>query len=305
MKTKQSVLIILLLSVFVLLSSCAPAKTTFEGRKNRLEAYLLDRANGYDDVEAPNIYGLDDATKSELINGLAQDVVSGKEQILIDYLNEQWPTWRSAEGFLITYLDGLVSQAEKVLAEMPPVEIELTASTPVVDLMQFYRAFDNLLAESPIEHSSLFVIEDSLRYGWKYQGNSFYLLGVEMTLVDLTTSQFYQLQCDAKQISLKSIDSDATLYGHLSLDEVIHLLNEKSIVALLPTDAALPITINFSGSLDQSAEDVIVAIKDGAQYVTESELNTALLVGQLVVHQKVDDANPKRIYHLFLPLINE
>ncbi|PID80386.1 MAG: hypothetical protein CSB19_00175 [Clostridiales bacterium] len=303
MKIRQIALIALLLTIVFLVAACAPANSTFEGRKNRLEAFLVDRANGYDDVEPPNIYGLDDATKSELINGLAQDVVNGKEQILIDYLNEQWPDWRSADGFLISYLDGLVREAEKLVAVMPKPEMDLKQAVKAQDLTQFYRALDNMLSESSIERNALFVVADSLRYIWKYQDGKFFLQGVEMTLLDLTEEKFYQLKYDARQLSVQTADSKKSLYGHLSLDQTIQLLDEKAISTLLPAEISTPIVIEFKGAAGQLDQSVAVAIKNGASYLTQSELAAGQSVGLLTLRWQSDGSAPRSAYHLFLSQI--
>ncbi len=302
MKAKRIQLILILLAVLLVASACAPAKTTFEGRKNRLEAFLIDRANGYDDVKVPNIYGLDEATKSKLINSLAYDVVADKEQILIEYLDQQWPAWRSADGFLVEHLAGLVSQADKALAPLPEQKINLSAAFVGGVLNQFYQTFDNLISDTAIERAALCVIEDSVRYNWQYRTDNFYLSQLDMTVVDLTAAKFYRLQYDGQMITLTTVTGDWQLYGHRSFDENVRLIDEKSIISLLPAEPTVPIDIAYSGATANFDGSALVAVKSGRSYLATPRLSFTKSVGALTVSWQGEAAAEQMNYRLFVAI---
>ncbi len=283
MKLKCIRLIVLAI-IALFLVACAPLNSSLEERQNRLEAFLINRANGYNDVKAPNIYGLSDDEKKEVINGLSHDVVMGTESVLIDYLNEQWPAWRSADGFMLQHLHFLVSQTEKDVQKMPQQEVAIKQITTVADLNQFYVMFDQLLNLYKIDRNSLYVVNDSLVYDWNYRNAVFALKRVEMSLIDLPAAQNYRLLYENGQISLTTIDDQAELYGHLTLSETIRLVDEKAFLPLMEQVDLTEMSVKFSTGAS-SAANCSVAVKSGKEFLSTNEIVDGAVIGKVIIGQ--------------------
>ncbi len=288
MKLKH-ILLTILATMTLLLAACTPLNSSPEERQNRLEAYLINRANGYNDVKAPNIYGLSDDQKKEIINGLAHDVVMGTEGVLIDYLNEQWPAWRSADGFLLEHLNYIVSLSEKAVQKMPQQNIDIKQMSTATDLKQFYASFDQLLRLHQIEHNSLYVVNGSLYYDWQYRNALLSLERVEMTLVNLPAAQTYSLLYENGQISLKTINSQVDLYGHLTLSESIRLVDEKALLPLVKQAELAVMSVEFSTDA-LSATNCGVAVKTGSVFLPTAELVDGTVVGDVSFNRIVEQA---------------
>ncbi len=279
MKSNYKWLMALLL-VVALAVGCAPAKTTFEGRKNRLEAFLVDRASGYHDVVAPNIYGLEDADKATLINALSHAIVADKEDILIDYLNQQWPNWRQSSGFLIEHLAARVERAEKLAAVKPQRTVDAQSVIVATRLAQFYEALDRLLASNGIAGDSLYVPAEAWQIDWQYREGDFYLTKVSLTLVDLPNKQYYALQYDGAVLSLQSSSANTGLYGHWSRAELKRLVDERALQALLPAEVSEPIAVALSG-WQGDLENANLALKRADAFVAVDGTSSGQVVAKL------------------------
>ncbi len=320
MKLKQIYLIILMTMV-LLLAACTPLNSSPEARQNRLEAFLINRANGYDDVKAPNIYGLSDTDKKEIINGLKHDVVMGKESVLIDYLNEQWPAWRSADGFLLEHLNYLVMQSEKAVAKMPSRDISIKQAMQVETLQQFYMALDQLFIANDIKRDSLYVTHDGLfYYDWLYRDNALSLERVQMLLVDLPLAKVYSLIYQDGQLTLSTVvKSQSDLYGHLSWSETIDLVDEKALMPLIEQAEAASMTVTFR-SRTQIVDNPIMALKTDGVFTVTDQVADGRLIGDLLLddivkgventtdsadvanEQNVENNGVQLIYKLYKPL---
>ncbi len=283
MKLKQIYLIIILILV-LLLAACTPLNSSPEARQNRLEAFLINRANGYDDVAAPNIYGLSDAQKKEIINGLSHDVVIGKEHVLIDYLNEQWPAWRSADGFLLEHLNYLVMQSEKDVATMPPHQVSIKQVMQADSLQQFYMALDQFFIANDIKRDSLYVVHDSLfYYDWLYHDNALRLQRVQMLLVDLPLAKVYLLIYQDGQITLSTENSQADLFGHTTWSETIDLVDEKALLPLIKQSATADSMAVTFRRRTQIVDNPMMALETDGVFTATDQVANSEVVGDLLL----------------------
>ncbi len=289
--------VLIFILVASLLTGCAPGATTREGRINRIEAFLVDRYNGYRDITPPNISVLSDAERMTIVNGLSFDVVSGKEDILIEYLDAQWPTWRSGDGFMLEHLDCVVALAEKSVAQMVDGAFEAKQAGQYATLQALCDQIEALLLER-YDEVHLYLIKDSFECNWQLRESALHLQSARFNLADLKTGAIYGVAYDSSEIALKQLNMELDLYGHLELSEALRTVDERQ---LMPLYTGLEGTV-LSVSLrlqDGRYEGDLSALKRIDDYRAVQSVDGVEQVGRLTINRQLNEVVDVIAYALY------
>ncbi len=288
-----------LLLVAVLLTACAPGEQTREGRINRIEAFLVDRHNGYEDIKPPNIYNLSDAERMSIINGLSFVVVSGKEAILIDYLNGQWPEWRSADGFMVNHLDYLIKAVEKSVARKVLQDLEIDFAVDFTNLAELYNQTVTILQEQ-VDAQQLHVVRDSFSCSWWNTEAGLYLQNAQFNLIDLNADEFYSVVYSGSTLAIKRLKVRGEVYGHPSLAAVVRSVDERQIQPLLETVQGDVLSVSLSLQNNRLDGD-LSALKEVVNYRQAQPQRSAEQIGRLTINRQQGDLVDALSYALYLP----
>ncbi len=291
--------VLLLIVGALLLSSCAPGATTREGRINRIEAFLVDRYNGYDDIKPPNISNLNDAERMSVVNGLSFVVVGGKEQILIDYLDAQWSEWRSADGFMIKHLDYMLQSAEKAVAQRAPREFGFSFQVDFTSLQELYSQ-TLLTLQERVDAQQIYLVGDSFQCNWWKAESGLYLQSAQFNLVDLSAGEAYSVSYADATLAIERIEMRDQAYGNPSLAEVALSVDEQKIAPLL--EAVEGDVLSVSLTLQRARlEGDLSALKKAVNYRQTNAPGDAEQIGRLTIKRQLADLIDSVSYALYIP----